>query len=42
MGDIMNDVLGRMWKDAVVAYFQVLFPNLAGCAEEDPETPKSA
>jgi hypothetical protein len=27
---MMNDDLGKMWKEAVVVYFKILFQNLSG------------
>jgi hypothetical protein len=30
----MNDELGATWKEAVVAYFKVLFQHMPSCTDE--------
>jgi hypothetical protein len=34
----MNLKLGRMRMEAVVVYFEVLFPDLSGEADENPQS----
>jgi hypothetical protein len=37
MGRIRKEVLGRVWKKAVVAYFETLIPKLARRNQINPQ-----
>jgi hypothetical protein len=41
VGYLVNNEFAKMWKEAIKAYFEVLFQNLPRGDEETHETPQS-